>query len=387
MRRLTLQERDDWRQKAEQVGFSFHSAEGRPYWDETGAFAFTLREIEEDIEAPAAELEEMALEFVGNACRDEEILTKLAIPREFWPEIWESWQRGDRNLYGRFDFAYDGQGPAKLLEYNADTPTALLETGVFQWLWLEELIARGQLPRGSDQFNSVHEKLIAAFQNFRNGRKFRLHFTCQRDAEEDRATVSYLEECAQQAGLSTQFLFVDEIGLTKAGKFVDLEEAPIEMMFKLYPWEWMMREDFGHSIPGCGTQFIEPIWKSLLSNKGLLPFLWKMAPKHPNLVPAYFPEETAADLGPSYVEKPLFSREGANIRLFERGRAIGDTEGPYGEEGFIRQQKIPIPDFGHGHVVLGAWMVASEPAGMLVREDKSPVTGNLARFIPHFIEP
>ncbi|OYU50108.1 MAG: hypothetical protein CFE31_00650 [Rhizobiales bacterium PAR1] len=387
MRRITVPERPDWRQKAEHVGFTFHSAEGRPYWDETGAFAFTLREIEEDIEAPAAELEEMALEFVGNACRDEEILTRLAIPREFWPEIWESWQRGDRNLYGRFDFAYDGQGSAKLLEYNADTPTALLETGVFQWLWLEEMMANGQLPKGSDQFNSVHEKLIAAFQNFRNGRPYALHLACIGESEEDRGTVGYLEECAQQAGVKTTFLRVDEIGLTKDGKFVDMQNMPIELLFKLYPWEWMMREDFGKAISGCGTQFIEPIWKALLSNKGLLPYLWKMAPKHPNLVPAYFANETGADLGQSYVEKPLFSREGANIRLFERGRAVGDTEGPYGQEGFIRQQKIPIPDFGYGHVILGAWMVASEPAGMLVREDKSPITGNLARFIPHCIEP
>lgn len=387
MRRLEMPERPDWRNKAEQVGFSFHSADGRPYWDETGAFAFTLAEIEESIEAPAAELEEMALEFVGQACRDEEILTRLAIPRAFWGEIWESWQRGDRNLYGRFDFAYDGQGPAKLLEYNADTPTALLETGVFQWLWLEDMLAKGQLPRGSDQFNSLHDKLVAAFQNLRNGRSYPLHLTCVEDSEEDRGTVAYLEECAQQAGLSTQFLYVSEIGLTKAGRFVDLSEAPIDVLFKLYPWEWMMREEFGKAIPGCGTQFIEPIWKSLLSNKGLLPYLWKMAPKHPNLVPAYFPDEPAPELGAAYVEKPLFSREGANIRLFERGRALAGNDGPYGEEGFIRQQRIPIPDFGHGHVVLGAWMVASEPAGMLVREDKSPITGNLARFIPHFIEP
>ncbi len=387
MRRIDAQERPDWRQKAEQVGFTFHSAEGTPYWDETGAFAFTLREIEEDIEAPSAEIEEMALEFVGKAARDEEILTRLAIPKAFWPEIWESWQRGDRNLYGRFDFAYDGQGPAKLLEYNADTPTGLLETGVFQWLWLEELAANGQLPRGADQFNSLHDKLTEAFRNLRDGKPYRLHLTCVDESEEDRGTVAYLEELAQQAGMQTQFLFVDDIGLTSAGKFVDLDETPIDMLFKLYPWEWMMREEFGKAIPGCGTQFIEPIWKAVLSNKGLLPYLWKMAPNHPNLVPAYFPDETATDLGHSFVEKPLFSREGSNIRLFERGRAMGDTEGPYGEEGFVRQQKIRIPDFGKGHVIIGSWMVASEPAGMLVREDKSPVTGNLARFIPHFIEP
>ena len=44
-----------------------------------------------------------------------------------------SWKRRDASLYGRFDLRYDGQGPAKLLEYNADTPTSLFETAVFQW--------------------------------------------------------------------------------------------------------------------------------------------------------------------------------------------------------------------------------------------------------------
>jgi glutathionylspermidine synthase len=387
MRRITSKERPDWRQKAEKVGFTFHTAEGTPYWDETGAFSFTLAEIENDIEAPAAELEEIALEFVGKACGDEEILKKLAIPQEYWSEIWDSWQRGDRNLYGRFDFAYDGKGPAKLLEYNADTPTGLLETGVFQWLWMEELVGNGLLPRGADQFNSLHDKLIAAFAGFRDGRKFKLHLTCVNESDEDRGTVNYLEELAQQAGMETSFLYVDDIGLSTSGKFVDLDDQPIDMLFKLYPWEWMMREEFGKAVKGCGTQFIEPIWKSVLSNKGLLPYLWKVAPGHPNLVPAYFSDDAAPDLGTSYVEKPLYSREGANIRLFKDGRAIGDSEGPYGEEGFIRQQTINIPDFGHGHVIIGAWMVASEPAGMLVREDKNPITGNLARFIPHYIEP
>jgi glutathionylspermidine synthase len=37
-------------------------------------------------------------------------------------------------LYGRFDLAYRGDGPPKLLEYNADTPTALFEAAVVQWI-------------------------------------------------------------------------------------------------------------------------------------------------------------------------------------------------------------------------------------------------------------
>ncbi len=144
------------------------------------------------------------------------------------------------------------------------------------------------------------------------------------DSEEDRGTVAYLEECAQQAGLSTQFLYVSEIGLTKAGRFVDLSETPIDVLFKLYPWEWMMREEFGKAIPGCGTQFIEPIWKSLLSNKGLLPYLWKMAPKHPNPGAGLISRMSRRQSWVRPMSRSRCSRaRGANIRLFERGAGAG----------------------------------------------------------------
>jgi glutathionylspermidine synthase len=258
---------------------------------------------------------------------------------------------------------------------------------VFQWVWLEQQLGRGVLPAGADQFNSVHEKLVEAFRQLRDGKPYRLHLTCLKDTEEDRGTVAYLEDCAKQAGLATQFLYVDEIGMTGDGRFVDLANTPIEVLFKLYPWEWMMREDFGKAVPRARTQFIEPIWKAVLSNKGLLPFLWKKAPGHPNLLPAFFADEDHASIAKAFVEKPLLSREGANVRVVQAGVASTQTDGPYGEEGFIRQQHVTIPNFGGGHVIIGAWVVASEPAGMLVREDASPITGNTARFLPHFIEP
>ena len=389
MKRRTLTPRPDWKDKAAELGFTFHTADGVAYWDESAAFSFSLREIEEDIEAPTNALEQLCLAFVGEAVSSEEILTSLAIPRDYWSQIYESWTRGDRNLYGRFDLAYDGNGPAKLLEYNADTPTALFETGVFQWQWLEDQIGRGLLAEGSDQFNSVHERLIEAFRNLRDGSPYPLHLAAIRESEEDFGTIHYLEECATAAGLSCTTLGIDEIGLDKAsGHFLDLANRPIEVLFKLYPWEWMMREEFGKWVIGSKTQFIEPIWKAILSNKGLLPHLWRMAPGHPNLLPAYFPGQEQQDLGATFVEKPLYSREGANIRIIEHGVARSGSDGPYGAEGFIRQKHVPIPDFGNGHVVLGSWVVASEAAGMLVREDShSAITSNLARFLPHVIEP
>ncbi|MGN6461089.1 MAG: glutathionylspermidine synthase family protein [Pseudolabrys sp.] len=384
MQRIACEERPDWRQRAEAVGFDFHTINGERYWDERAFYSFTLKEIENDLEDPSTELDGMCRELVGRAVDDDRILKRLAIPVAFWNWIARSWKRGDPSLYGRFDLRYDGKGPAKLLEYNADTPTAALETGVVQWQWLEQAIAGKTLPAGADQFNSLHEQLIAGWKTIGTGRKLAL--TAVRENPEDAGTVAYLEDCARQAGLQTQLIPVDAIGKDQRGQFVDLENRPIELLFKLYPWEWMMRETFGASLPGASTQFVEPPWKAILSNKGILPLLWEMFPNHPNLLPAYFEDdEKAAMLGNSYARKPLYSREGANIELLTEGKPLDRDAGPYGAEGFIRQALAPLPQFDGNYVVLGSWIVADKACGLSLREDASPITKNTSRFLPHAI--
>jgi glutathionylspermidine synthase len=384
MQRIPCDERADWRETAEKVGFQFHTIDGERYWDERGYYAFTLKEIEEDLEAPTAELDGMCGELVARAVADERILRVLRIPERFWNWIAASVKRGEPSLYGRFDLCYDGQGPAKLLEYNADTPTAVFETAAFQWMWLEQAIERQIVPRSADQFNSLHERLIEAWRTIGRGRK--LHLACMTDNPEDRGTVSYIEDCAHQAGLETAVLAMADIGKTAKGTFVDQQGKPIELAFKLYPWEWMLREDFGSSLPGAPTQWVEPPWKAILSNKGILPLLWSMFPRHPNLLPAYFDDdEDAVRLGTSYARKPLYSREGANVELIVGGEAVDADGGPYGAEGFIRQAIAPLPQFGGSYSVLGSWIAGGAPCGLSVREDASPITKNTSRFVPHAI--
>jgi glutathionylspermidine synthase len=385
MRRVPVGERPDWRDIAARNGFHFHSLEDRPYWDESHAYAFTLEEIEAGIEAPSAELHALCLHFVDRAVADERILASLRIPPHAWDAVRDSWCRRDPSLYGRLDFAYDGSGPAKLLEYNADTPTALYETAVFQWLWLEDLLARGRLAPGLDQYNAVHERLIARFRALDGDGT--LAFTAYADEPEDRGTVAYLEDCARQAGLACRFLDLAEIRLDAAGRFVDGQSHPIARLFKLYPWEWAFADAFGTAIARTTTRFLEPPWKAILSNKGLLAHLYALAPNHPNLLPAYFESDPAKNtLGASYVRKPLFSREGANILMVEDGVVTAQDQGPYGAEGCIRQALAPLPHFDGRRPLVGSWIVGDTPAGLCIRESEGAITTNDALFVPHYIE-
>ena len=384
MRRIICPERSDWRATAESAGFYFHTIDGERYWDERAYYAFTLDEIEHQIEEPTGEIDAMCLELVDRAIGEEDYLRRLKIPEAFWPLIAESWHRDEASLYGRLDLCFDGRGPAKLLEYNADTPTSIFEAAVFQWTWLEQAIERRVIPAHADQFNSIHERLIAAWKKLGVGGH--LHLTGATESAEDTGTLAYLEDTARQAGLQTTLLDIADIGWREGGGFVDLESREIERVFKLYPWEWMFQDAFGARLADAPTRWIEPPWKAILSNKGILPLLWEMFPHHPNLLPAFFEDDpNASGLGASFVRKPLYSREGANVALIREGVTLVQQEGPYGAEGFIRQALAPLPNFSNQYPVLGSWLIDHTPCGLSIREDENPITGNTSRLLPHAI--
>jgi glutathionylspermidine synthase len=384
MQRIICPERDDWRATADETGFDFHTIDGERYWDERAYYAFTLDQIERQIEEPAGEIDAMCLELVAHAIDDESTLRRLKIPETFWPLISESWYRDEASLYGRLDLSFDGHGPAKLLEYNADTPTSIFESAVFQWTWLEQAIERQIIPGRADQFNSIHERLIEAWKKL--GGERHLHLAGATENPEDAGTLAYLEDTARQAGLATTLIDIEDIGWRDDGGFVDLDDRSIEFAFKLYPWEWMFQDEFGERLIKAPTRWIEPPWKAILSNKGILPLLWEMFPHHPNLLPAYFEDDpNSASLGASFVRKPLYSREGANVALVSAGVTLVEQKGPYGAEGFIRQAIAPLPNFSDQYPVLGSWLIDHTPCGLSIREDANPITGNASRFLPHAI--
>ena len=397
MKRITIAERADWRTQAEDVGFDFHTIDGEPYWDESAYYQFSLAHIENDIEDPTAELHQMAIGLIDDIVQNEQLLTQLDVPERYWNHVANSWKNSDPHLYGRMDLAYNGQGPAKLLELNYDTPTSLFETGYVQWVWLEQQLAAGLLPAGADQFNSLQDQLENAFktQPFTTP----LHFASVEASAEDKGTVNYLMDIASQSGIDTRYIPLENIGEYN-GQFIDEENFEILGLFKLYPWEFMLREDFGQTVITSQTQMIEPPWKMLLSNKGILPLLWQRYPDHPNLLPAFFEEnsENAANrpaLEAGWVRKPLFSREGANIEIItDTGQALKE-DGPYNDIATIRQAFHELPRFNRinsktqktedTYAVIGSWVVGNEPAGIGIREDNTFITKDSSRFVPHCI--
>jgi glutathionylspermidine synthase len=389
------------------------------YWNE-GVFYTLTAEETEALHQASALMFSMCIEAGDYLVTHPEVMIRMGIPEWTHKQIIRTWNlepaRG--SLYGRFDVRFANSyglregtstedptlNDPKLLEFNADTPTAIVESARIQWF------AQKDAGVGTDQWNGVEDLLIAAWK--RNlkllgkdlGHKPTVYFAYDSNeaSGEDLMTTEFLRDTCDQAGYQTVLMTMQDIGWTPELGFHDDRSgtpAHIDVIFKLYPWEWMIHEEFGRTAfldmeQRRGTIWIEPPYKMLWSNKGLLAVLWQLfgddLVKSRLLLPTYFEADRPAGMV-DYARKPLLGREGANVSLMKNNEPLDQGEDKeYGAEGFVVQALAPLPNYpgphGNNHPVLGIWIVDGEPAGLGIRESDGLVTDNLSRFTPNAIE-
>ena len=379
MQRHTIAARPDWQAKVEALGFVWHSADDQPYWSE-GTY-YTLTEAETDrIAAASEELHQMFI-AAGDRVISHNLFARFGIPDWCVPLIRDAWDTEPPALnHGRFDLGLGHDGVPRLFEYNCDTPTSLVEASLVQWYWKEDVLPQ------SDQYNRIHEALVARWQAIAPDLPDRLiHFAHVEDsAGEDTLTTAYMMDIAREAGVDVKRLTMRDIGWASGadGGFFDRESVPISTLFKLYPWEWLAAEAFGRNIAADphGTLWIEPIWKMLWSNKAILAVLWELYPDHPNLLGANF---TAPPPGLDHVIKPMLGREGGNVSIIRNGEVLAAQDGHYTGP-VIYQEFLDMADHDGHYPVIGSWMVDGTCCGVGIREG-GRITTNRDRFVPHVI--
>lgn len=367
MERLAIAPRINWQAKVESQGLTFHTEDNKPYWNESACYHFKENEIEM-LKATTNEIESLCMELVDHVVRREEYY-KIKIPEYAWSLIKSSWQAKEKPLTGRLDLSYNGKEPPKLLEYNADTPSCVLESSLVQKKWAHDVYP------DKNQFNSLHDKLVNTWPKIASEK---IHLTWRLNLPWTLSDISYIASAAKEAGLQTKEIFFDDIrwdGL----HYRDQDNEIIKFLFKRYPWEVIQKELF-HNISISHLQMIEPAWKMILSNKGFLVLLWELFPNHPNLLPAFFnPDQLEGD----FVKKPLYGREGDNISVYS-STGVFSTDGIYGDGEFMYQKAHYLPNFDGNYAVIGSWLIAGEPAGIIIREEDTPVTRSTSRFVPHY---
>lgn len=319
MQRLAVDPCPDWRERAEDAGFAVLDAEGRSCWREDAAYCFSAADID-TLGDTAQRLEEICLDWVEGVVAAGDYaafgFSDLACTL-----IEDSWQRQDKNLLGRLDLAWTGQDAPRLLRYAADAPAGLHEASLVQAEWLDSHCNH------CDQFNGIHEMLVEAWKHFGLW-GHRVHFAGPRD-DAGPGTGDYLRGTAQQAGLESSMLHLEELRWN-GKRFTDQSARPVTVLYKLCPWEHLLRDSFAANLRLSGMRVIEPAWKLLLAHDAALPLLRQAYPGHENL-------------------QPVTAR----------------------------------PDFDGFTPVLGLWIVASRACGLGISE--SNAAGGSC-FVPHMFE-
>ena len=377
----------------ESIGFYWHTDT-----DETSYVADELVLVSNDeVEAyyeAANTLYDMFAE-AGQYVIDNDLFHELNIPFNLVELIKNSWENDVHwHLYGRLDFAggVDGK-PIKLIEFNADTPTSLYETGIIQWAMLK---ANGM--DEAKQFNTVFEALKENFKRLvvlegdteefaRYYEGWKILFSSIRGNIEDENTTRLLQSAANEAGFHTDFAYVDEVGFNGSeGIFKDDEN--FEYWFKLIPWENIAIEEgdlallLDEMVQEQKAIILNPAYTLLFQSKAFMKILWDLFPNHPLLLETSFEPLK----GQKQVEKRAFGREGANTVIYERDMSVIEkTEGEYGNFKPIYQAYAELPKDEQGRSYQAGVFFAYEGCGLGFRRG-GLIMENFSKFVGHRIK-
>jgi glutathionylspermidine synthase len=372
MKRLRLSARPDWRSRVEQHGLTWHSEGKQTFWNEETAYVLTLSEIA-TLRRYSRELASILHQAAGHIVKNG-LWRSIGLREHEAKLITASWERGDWSLHGRFDFLLDAGGIPKLLEYNAETALSLVETAVIQKHWLSEVMPHRK------QFNELESNLI---RGWRKSGFEHVHCAWRPRHPEVEGTIRYMAGLMRKAGVQVTMMALHRMGWHRSENvFVDHEGSPVRCCYKLYPWEWMLREPFAKYVEESGCKFIEPPWRLLLGSKGILCLLYDLFGDHPAILPCSTNPERVRD---DYASKPLFGHEGHNVTIHRSGVVAESLAGEYGDEPKVFQAFVDSPRHDGYLAQVGVWMVGDEPSAICIRETTGSIISANSAFVPHIV--
>ncbi len=378
----------------ESIDFSWHTHPDKSAFLKDEIVLISEKEAEAYYDA-ANELYDMFVEAAEYVIENN-LFHELDIPFNLVDIIKESWENDLHwHLYGRFDFSggIDGQ-PIKLLEFNADTPTSLIESSIAQWA----LLKYNNLDEHK-QFNNIYEAIkknfwrlvtldddVEKFEEYYEG--WKILFSSVRGAQEDEDTTRYLQTIADEAGFITEFAYVDEVEFDE-NEGIFYNDENYEFWFKLLPWESIAIEEselamlLTQIIKSQKAIILNPAYTLLFQSKGILKILWDLFPNHPLLLETDFkPLE-----GKDFVEKKTFGREGENVKIVSKeGSIIDEREGEYGNFKSVYQAYAPLNRDDEGNYYQAGVFFAYEGCGLGYRVSNRAILEDRASFIAHMIK-
>ena len=203
------------------------------------------------LEGAVAQLFEMCV-AAGDHVVDNELFDRMRIPPMARPQIRRTWESEPPSVYGRFDLRYDGERPpqaAGVQRRHPDRPGRVRRHPVE----LAPVHRAGHATSGTrctTRSSPPGQRNLLKWER-RTGVRPRVHlaWTSEETSGEDRMTVAYLMDTVVQAGYEAIELIVEDIVLDDGdGRFYDQQGRHLDVVFKLYPWEWLIEDEFGPAV-------------------------------------------------------------------------------------------------------------------------------------------
>ncbi len=126
---------------------------------------------------------------------------------------------------------------------------------------------------------------------------------------------------------------------------------------------------------------LNPAYTLIFQSKGILKILYDLFPNSPYLLRASFEPLK----GLKYVEKSVFGREGANVKIVDAdGTVLEEQGGEYANHKKVYQEYVELPRDADGVKYQAGVFFAYEACALGFRKG-GEIMNNMSKFVGHFI--
>lgn len=336
------------------------------------------------------------------------LLKELGIPEATWGAVRLPIMPSIPTLIGRFDFAHTPAG-LKMLEFNSDTPTCLVEAFYVNGLLCEAAGFADPNQGENQRLEIVFRKLVEHYQQL-GYHTDQIVFSALDWHLEDAGTTLYL---LAQSGLEASFAPLSTLAVKGDQLYRLTEDAaiPIDVLYRLHALEMLANDQDEQGYPtgkhllrlvadGC-LALINPPGALLSQTKALQALIWNLNDSRlfytaeerewiaRYMLPTYVDNPFHGQR--PYVKKPIFGREGGTVTIYDdRGVPIAyDREQRYGDQMMIYQEaaemeKVEVETWNGrfaGELLWSSFLIGGQSSAVVARLG-GKITNDASYFLP-----
>jgi glutathionylspermidine synthase len=337
----------------------------------------------------------------------DELLLELGIPEQALSAMRVIIMPQLSTMIGRFDFAHTPEG-LKMLEFNADTPTSIVEAFFVNQKACEFFYVQNPNAKMEKDIKQAFTTMVNEYKR-RGYKTDRIVFSSLGWHDEDKGTTIFL---MNHSGLQASYVPLEDLRVyeDRLCYLTDGNLEPIDVLYRLHAIEKLAIENDEDGYP-TGSHVLDLIAREKLAiinppsafiaqTKALQVLIWNLHQEGvfftdfehtiiaKYMLPTYM-ENNFRDM--PFVTKPIFGREGGAVTLFNSNGQITDEDkdDDYWEQPMVYQrladmEKITvntIKGLYNGHILWGSFLIGGKPSAICARVG-GKITDNLSFFLP-----